>query len=86
MSRTDGEMRPWVEEWKGGWADQQGPSGRLTQTQEVPLLCGKCFIITSMFLPRSPLLPLYVLTGSTLTCKGLFESILYKQNVYCVML
>lgn len=46
ISRIDGGIRRGVEKWKGGWTDQQGSCGRLTQTQEVPLLCGKCFIIT----------------------------------------
>lgn len=36
ISRTDGGMK---RKRKGGWTDQKGPSGRLTQTREVPLLC-----------------------------------------------
>lgn len=39
--------RTWWEEWKGGKADRQDRRGRLTQTREAPLLCGKCFSITS---------------------------------------
>lgn len=42
----DEGMRTWWEEWTSGKADQQDPRGRLTQTQEVPLLCGMCFTIT----------------------------------------
>lgn len=41
ISRTDGGMRRWVEEWKGGWT-----AGGLHT-----LPCGKCFIICFCLTP-----------------------------------
>lgn len=43
VSSPEERISRWVEEDKGGRTDWARP----TQTQEVPLLCGKCFIITA---------------------------------------